>query len=295
MILEGVVMRYKHIMLSLGISLPVCVLLRTFQLLFMIEGKTGFVGRNYTYLSAAIMIIIFAAAALNTIFGATVHRSPKRMPKVNIALGISAMILGCAIIYDSINSIVEMPVTSWQNFVMVVMGCVCAIWFMAYGAKAVYNYKLPHLTYVIPVIYWAAKFIVVFTSISPLTLITDNVFVLISYCAVLIFMFEFAKVANNIDKDTTYKKLLSSGIASTILCAVSSLPRLIATGAGTIESLHDSVSSVFVSLVTGIFVLVYCLSHFSNSNLSYKKNKRPINLDILPIEGHSDSFYTGNK
>ncbi len=295
MIREGVAMRYKHIMLSLGISLPVCVLLRTYQLLFMIEGKTGFVGRNYTFLSTAIMVVIFSAVALNAIFGATVHRSPKKGPKVNIVLGISAMLLGGAIIYDSVDSVVEMPTTSWQNFLLVIMGCVCAVWFLAYGAKAVYNYKLPHLTYTIPVIYWAAKFIVVFTSISPLTLITDNVFVLISYCAVLIFMFEFAKVANNIDKETTYKKLLSSGVASVILCIVSSLPRLIATSSGSIESLHDSVSSVFVSLVTGIFILAYTVSHFSNSNLSYKKSRRALKLDVLPIEGHSDSFYTGNK
>ena len=295
MIREGVIMRYKHIMLSLGFSLPVCVLLRTYQLLFMIEGKTGFVGRNYTYLSTAVMIVIFAGIALNAIFGATVHRSPKKMPKVNIALGISSMLLGGAIVYDSIDSVVETPTTSWQDFLLVVMGCICAIWFMAYGAKAVYNYKLPHLTYTIPVIYWAAKFIVVFTGISPLTLITDNVFVLIAYCAVLIFMFEFAKVANNIDKESTYKKLLSSAIASIMLCVVSSLPRLIATGTGSIESLHDSVSSVFVMLVTGLFILVYTLSHFSNSNLPYKKKRRALKLDILPIEGHSDSFYTGNK
>lgn len=288
-------MRYKHIMLSLGISLPVCVLLRTYQLLFMIEGKTGFVGRNYTFLSVAVMIVIFAAIALNSIFGATVHRSPKKMPKVNFALGISAMLLGGAVIYDSIDSMAQTPTASWQTFVLVVMGCVCAIWFMAYGAKAIYNYKLPRLTYIIPVIYWAAKFIVVFTSISPLTLITDNVFVLISYCAVLIFMFEFAKVANNIDKDTTFKKLLSSGIASVMLCFVSAIPRFIATGTGNTESLHDSVSSVFVTLITGLFALVYILSHFGVSNLSYKKRQHALKLDILPIEGHSDSFYTGNK
>ena len=288
-------MRYKHIMLSLGISLPVCVLLRTYQLLFMIEGKTGFVGRNYIFLSAAVMVVIFAAVALNTIFGATVHRSPKRMPKVNFALGISAMLLGGAVIFDSIDSMLQAPVSSWQTFVLVVMGCVCAIWFMAYGAKAIYNYKLPHLTYIIPVIYWAAKFIVVFTSISPLTLITDNVFVLISYCAVLIFMFEFAKVANNIDKDTTYKKLMASGISSVMLCFISAIPRFIATGTGNTESLHDSVSSVFVTLMTGLFVLSYTVSHFSNANLSYKKKRRSLRLDVLPIEGHSDSFYTGNK
>ena len=288
-------MRYKHIMLSLGISLPVCVLLRTYQLLFMIEGKTGFVGRNYIFLSAAVMVVIFAAVALNTIFGATVHRSPKRMPKVNFALGISAMLLGGAVIFDSIDSMLQAPVSSWQTFVLVVMGCVCAIWFMAYGVKAIYNYKLPHLTYIIPVIYWAAKFIVVFTSISPLTLITDNVFVLISYCAVLIFMFEFAKVANNIDKDTTYKKLMASGIASVMLCFISAIPRFIATGTGNTESLHDSVSSVFVTLMTGLFVLSYTVSHFSNAILSYKKKRRSLRLDVLPIEGHSDSFYTGNK
>ena len=128
---------------------------------------------------------------------------------------------GGAIVCDAIGSVIDAPFIGWQTALFVVMGCVCAIWFMAYGAKAVYNYKLPHLTYVIPVIYWAAKFIVVFTSISPLTLITDNVFVLISYCAVLIFMFEFAKVANNIDKESTYKKLLSSAIASIMLLLLS--------------------------------------------------------------------------
>lgn len=269
-------MRYKHIMLSLGVSLPICVMLRTYQLLFMIEGKTGFVGKNYTFLSAAVMVVIFAAIAINAVLGTTVHRSVKEMPKVNLFLGISAMLLGGAIVCDAIGSVIDAPFIGWQTALFVVMGCVCAIWFMAYGVKAVYNYELPTITYIIPVVYWAAKFIVLFTSISPLTLITDNVFVIISYCAVLVFMLEFAKVANNIDRSTTYKKLMASGIASVMLCFVSALPRFIATGTGNTESLHDSVSSVFATLITGVFVLVYIISHFWDLGPSHKKNSHAL-------------------
>ena len=269
-------MKYKHIMLSLGVSLPICVMLRTYQLLFMIEGKTGFVGKNYTFLSAAVMVVIFAAIAINAVLGTTVHKSAKDMPKVNLFLGISAMLLGGAIVYDAIGYAVDAPIMGWQTVLFVVMGCVCSIWFMAYGAKAIYNYELPAITYTIPVVYWAAKFIVLFTSISPLTLITDNVFVIISYCVILAFMFEFAKVANNIDKDTTYKKLMASGITSVMLCFVSALPRFIATGTGNTESLHDSVSSVFATLITGVFVLVYIISHFWDLGPSHKKNSHAL-------------------
>ncbi len=262
-------MRFKHIMIFFWSALPLCMLLRTLQLIFTVEGRTGFIKQQYSAMGNFMTVVICAAVAAVAACASTVNRGTCTIQNVRPGVAFASFAVAVTTIYEISSSI---GVNSFINTLYVATGFVCAVFFMAYGIKGIYSYKLPAVTFIIPVIHFITKLVCTFINISSIALITENIFIVFTQCAVLIFMLEFAKLANNIGEGKNYKKLLGSGVAAIMLCAVSSVPPLVAAAIESNLVIHQAVHSIISTGFMGVYIFTVVMSHFGDGSILYEKH-----------------------
>lgn len=289
------IMKFKHTMWFFAVSLGACTFIRILQLLFTLDPATGFVKSEYRAVGIAMMAIIVIAALTSVVIGISVRRCPVKMPKVKPLLGIGSILLGVSILVE-----VLWPVGLRESNVYIVvaletMGFFAGALFIAYGVKAFVKYKLPAPLFMIPVAYWAVKLIHMFMSMATISLITDNILICAAYGSSLVFMLEFAKLANKINVETTSRGLIASGMCASIFSVVASLPRFVVVLIGHSEVLHESVFSTLTMLVTGIFMILFIAYYFRNKNLSRHHRKHSgKSKRFMPVDENTQyQFYLG--
>ena len=286
-------MKFKYLSFSaIGVFFAT-VIMRIVQLLYMVDTGTGFIKQPYKRISFDISVLIIFLIFALTFFSFYIRRSPVKMPRPNFVLGAVSAGLGLSILYEVFDMKYAERIPAWQIVFLTVFGLLSAVFFIVYGAKGFFKFHLPRITYVLPCFYWVAKIICTFSEISSIALITDNVFIIASYCAVLIFMLEFAKLANFIDVNKNYKKMFPAAICSILLSAVYCVPRVLITIFGKGNVLHQDVTPVISVFFTFLFILVFSYYHFGNKNLIKKKHHRS-STKFMPGNG-GDQFYTDYK
>ena len=285
-------MKYKKIMTFFAIASPIAILIRTMQVLFMIDDK-GFTLPSYRSMGYKMIIASLAAVAVATILGFITHRCPEKTPRISIPLMIASVVLGLWTIADIVIFPISATAPVWQNVALKLLGVLSGILWIVYALGKFVTIKLPPLVFVIPVLFWVVRLINAFTSLNTLALTVGHVLLMLAYCAVLVFFLQFAKQLNGLDKEYNFKKLLASGICSISLCGVFSIPYLIATVLGSDAAKTEGFSPIITLFVTGIFILVFTISHFSNSNLR-KRHHRRHHTRVLKLDKKFDRFYTGD-
>lgn len=267
-------MKYKKIILFFCIILPLSIFLRTFQLFFTVETNTGFFKREYETAGFYLLILIIAVCASLAIICFTGHRNPEHPPKINplISFASGFALLGIAAgVYIARLTPVIMP---WQILLLTVSGVLAAVYFLLYAISSFIDLKLPPLLSVLPSVYFIMKIICSFTTVSSLALISDNILILSALCVMLLFFLSFAKLYNGIDTERNFRKLMASGLVSTVLCFTQSIPHIIINLITDNGYLHTSNVDNFSVLSFGIFIAVFIFSHFSAKNIRFVRSHR---------------------
>ncbi len=283
-------MHFKSIVLSFWVSLALAVALRTMQLFFAVDSATGFFKPAYTKIGLIITILIFIIAVFMTAVTLMVRRAPVKMPKLSKKIGVAAALLAASIAYDL--SALSATVPAWQIILTLVLGVFAAVYFLALAVKCFVNFKLPQIFAVFPVLYFCAKLIYFFTAISTIALVTSNLFLLIAQAFTVLFMFEFAKLSNNIDADNSYKRICLTGFLSTLFCAIASIPQLLSTLLSNSQTQLSNLSSYLCVFFAGVFTYLFVRRYFSGKNLKHHKRYRS-HTKFMRCK-HSDDFYIGN-
>ncbi|MBR7133477.1 MAG: hypothetical protein IKD04_08085 [Clostridia bacterium] len=259
-------MRYKKIILFFSAALPICVVLRTFELFYIVEPSTGFFSQEFGNFGNYILLIIFAFATLVTVFSFTSHRSPEHLPPTNIAMLVSSLFLSASLLYQIFTESLPAVVQGWQILLLRITGTAAAVFFVAFGLQRCFSFRLPAVCAVIPAVYFAMRVICYFTSIASLALISDNLLMLAAYCFILLFMLNLAKLFNHADTDRTFRSLLGFGLAAVIFSLTQSIPHIILNLSNGFTYLHTSMAANIHLLFTGIFIAAFLFSHFSHKN-----------------------------
>jgi len=264
-------MKHRYSLLLLLVVLPICILLRTIQIAFTIDGTTGFIKQQYSAISVMITVIICAAAAsvglLAVTIGQTKPNSKKQLPVVSVA---SALASGM-FIYQAVSGTALVVSAAWYDVLLLILTLASAFVFLAYGLKNIYNYNMPSILLAIPVVYYIVKLISVFITTAKLALVTENIFLIFTNSVLLWFMLEFASFENKIgDIEQKPNKLFSSGLVAVVLCGVTSLPKLILSLSGQKSLSSGDIAEVLLSLSMGIFILAYIVCKFADKD-SHKK------------------------
>lgn len=284
-------MKYVYIKISFLIVLFFGIVARFKQLTDITETKTGFfiVGREraglfYAFLLFLLIITFCTCAAL-------VNRCPQKTPKVSKPLGLVSIVTGISVLIEAITYITQVSMFNWEKLLLGITGSVAAIFFVLYGIKGFKNYKLPRPLYAVPVLYYLARFVCEFISVSKTALIFQNILNLAAIALVLIFMLEWGKIANNIAGGLSYKTILISGGAAALVCEFASLPELAYLYLIKSAVPHQNPISLVTLAVVGVFIIFYLYRHFKGSNLQRKKHPKKART-LKDMDG--TNYYVGD-
>ena len=241
---------------------------------FTVETNTGFFKSEYETAGFYLLILIIAVCASLAIICFTGHRNPENPPKINPLISFASVfaVLGIAAgAYDARITPVTMP---WQIALLTVSGILAAVYFLLYAISGFIDLKLSPLLSVLPSVYFIMKIICSFTAISSLALISDNILILSALCVMLLFFLSFGKLYNGIDTERNFRKLMASGLVSTVLCFTQSIPHIIINLTTHNGYLHTSNADNFSVLSFGIFIAVFTFSHFSAKNVRVVRSHR---------------------
>ncbi len=286
-------MRFRKLRILLSSSVLILVAARICQLFVLTDERTGHFPAKFKVQGYVVSTLIVLAALGVSIAATKVHRKPKRMPKVNKPLGLISFAFSIVCIADIFVNRATME-TGLSLALSVVSAVICAIFFFAYGLKALVKYKLPDILYIFPLISSVLRLIRLFIRVSSMSIIADNVFAMLANCATVLFFLEFAKAANNFDTEKCYKKLLSTGFAAVIFCLVSSGSHLVAIMAVKQINIHEDLISCLICLATGLFVWTFILAFFSGNNLRHRHHHHENRTKTLGSSQDTVGFYSGD-
>ncbi len=256
-------MKNKHTLAFLIVSLLFCITIRTFELIYMVDSQTGFFRPEFRAIGIGAMVVILATVAVVSAFSAAAFRTPRQSPEINLPMSLASIALSVLTVYSLAflpNFIQNSP---FQKKTTMLFGILFALFFLIYSFKSIKNFKIPSIAYAVPVIFWIFKLMGIFTEISAISLITENVFNVLSGCAILVFMLEFSRFECFGKKDHN-PTLLASGIAASMLCILASVPPLCAAVVLGVDNIHENNVNIFTLLFTALFIMVFIFSHFKD-------------------------------
>lgn len=264
-------MKQRHTTMLLCVATPVCVILRVIQLLFTIDNKTGFMKPQYSAISILISVIVCASIAAISLLSVVDNQKKQTKEGFNAVLSAVSAIAGLAFFYQAIAEIITFDKNRMIGALLVLLSFAAAGVFIAYGIKDIVSFKIPSVVYAVFPIYYIVKLISLFVTTSAIALITQNVFMIFTNCALLLFMHEVSNFENGIeDMSKRPKKLYAYGIIASMLCAATSLPEFVLVVAKKTQPTCDSIAAIILNIFVGIFAITYILCNF-NDNDKIKK------------------------
>lgn len=240
------------------------LLFRLISVVFTIDGKTGFI--NPDYFASGILLSVLSLACV--IASAVMSFLCKETGNVKVKGGAVSGVLALLISGLSIVDILAMQYSSyfptWQISVVIIMGVLNAVFFLYYAIMIVLGVKILPGLYVIPLLFSIIKLIRFFAITSSITIITDNIFAVLYYSLAVLFMLELVSVANNITGRAKPKILLATGLSASMLSVINSVPRIIKLLSDSSAVAHESVYSLALSLVLGLFIMTLTLKSFKD-------------------------------
>ena len=256
-------MKYRHTMIVMCISLPICVLLRALQLIFTIDSGTGFIKQQYASISTLITLIICVTALAVGMLAALTDGIEKNEKNNRPKVSVSSVLLGGMFVYHTVTLIFNLENSAWYDVLLVLLSLSSAFVFLLYGLKNIYDYHMPLFSLIAPVLYFIIKLISVFISTSTLALVTENIFLIFTNCMLLWFMFEFASFENEIgDTNNKPTRLFASGLSAITLCAVNSIPKIIQIAYSKTQIARGDVAAMLLNISLAVFICAYVIDNF---------------------------------
>lgn len=265
-------MKFSKIVFFFCFALPVSIISRVLQLIYTTDYPTGFIKRGYENMSLYLTLIIATACIVMAVLALTTRRYPKRAPKPNTVLSITAIFLSLVIFTEVFNS--PVTATQWQSLFLYVSGIAAAAFFLAFAIFGFLKRKFPPTLAIIPVFYLLAKIIDYFTLVSTLAFSMDNIMILFSYCVMLIFMFNLAKLYNKIGNGNTFKRIMPWGFVAAILCFTIYVSQKITDFLMNNEYQYINDRSGLTFFAFGVFIMIFTFYCFSVRNIGRRDESR---------------------
>ena len=260
-------MKLNKIWFLFVLSLIANIGFRFLQLYFTIDAKTGFYIEKSENYGQILLILIMLCGLIIGVFSYLVFKTPENPPKGNIYLSAVSVVLGLFVFTETFFLKNSLQIFGWQTPLLKLLGIALTGFLILFSISPYLKIKLHPTLTIIPVGYMIMRTIYDFTSISKLALISDNILLIAVYCVTLIFLLNFAKLYNNLADDRTFKRILSYGLTSTIMCFTFSIPNIFINILTNNSYQHTSTSTNIFILLLGIFILTFLCSYFSKKNM----------------------------
>ena len=240
------------------------VALRSAMLFFTIDPKNGFINESYSALAYSILAIIVVAALL--LFGFAYFFGKKEFSdkSTGIVYKAAAVAMSFVILFDAFASSSTFAVFPWQKYLEILSAIAAAIYLTASALSDMLSFKVPEILSVAPIVFWFVRLVIIFTSLSTLANISDNIFELAALCLLLLSSLNIAKLAclPQTEKFTSFSFALF--LTTALVCFVNSLPRAILIIGKNTAFLHKNDLPVMTTLIAGVYILLFAVNFFKD-------------------------------
>lgn len=253
-------MKFKKSTLVISGSVILAFVLRTLQIFFTIDQSTGFykIEQNGlgTFLMALIVVLCMVSAVVARFYDFQTKDSEKESKLTAVVSGILAI----SLFYEAFNEQFGFGDATWQAIAMKTVGFLTAVYFAAMLFSAFYSFKIPDLCHTLPAIYMIIRIICSFIGIGSLSLITENIFLIASYCVSLLFFISYA--ANKCKVYMSGTSIYMRSVLAFTLCLVTAIPNLIANATSLGGYSHIPLTSQVVLTAITLFIAAFNYKRF---------------------------------
>lgn len=252
-------MKHLKIFIFSAFTLISTVVLRTVQLIFLTDAKTGFFKDGMEGMGTMIMAIIIGVIAVSSLL-VFVFKKENLNPTPS-----SSLFLGCAALFAGIANLAEPFVSQIYlnavpqllivlRLILIVLTGLTFCWF---GISILFGAKFKPALSIIPVIAYVIRLMSSFICFTGMSNISENLYDVLMLISTLFFLLLFGKAVCGLTESTSHRKLFGCAIAAILFSAASSIPCLIVYFSGNSGFVRIPVDSPVTGLFMAIFISTY--------------------------------------
>lgn len=246
-----------------GLIVSICA--RFFQITKVIDFSNGFFDFSKEVAGYLLLLVILVACVVMAVMAFTSVKDFVGVAKPNWIIGISAGFVAFRLLIELFGEVMSFAMPPWQVLVVKFVTVITAIYFGALLFQSFIKFKIPPMLHAIPAIYAITKTIFTFINISALSVISDNILLMGSYCVLMLFFINYARLYNAIETQKSIKKVVAYGLVAATLCITCSLPTIIVNLIYENDYVHSNISVGNTLLTIGCFIVVYVCEYIYNA------------------------------
>lgn len=293
-------MKYKHILSVFYGAAALLIAYKSFITLNFTDAESGHITSKshgiYFCFAVALFII------LNAVFAYTLQRCPVKSPEIKLPLFLGSLPLLLSLILNTVFGALLNPVNnSYLNIALIVSGVGFAVFLVLYALNYFVRINLSKYVYVLPLLFWLVKLVSEYIKTAEMSFIAENGLKILSTALAALFFLYFAKYKGTVIGKSYHKITLLFGLSAAGICEIFAIPQIFsllikgypAVNGMTIE--RNSIFELVLYAFTGLFILIYLQSFFSNSNLKRHHGSSQSKY-ILPFQepSNTDNAQTDN-
>lgn len=248
-------MKFKKSTLIIWAAVILAFILRTLQIFCTIDQSTGFFIMEKSAFGTFLMVAVVVLCVVAAFVARFCDFQPNNCVESDKFTAIVSGIVAISLFYEAFNEKFVFANTTWQAMAMKTVGFLTATYFAAMLFSAFYSFKIPDYYHILPAIYMVIRIICSFIGIGSLSLITENIFLIASYCVLLLFFISYA--ADKCEVYISGASLYMRSVLAFMLCLVTALPNLIVNAVSSGNYLHTPLASQVVLTAITLFIAVF--------------------------------------
>lgn len=241
----------KHILPSL--ALIAAVVLRTVQDFFLTDPENGFIKHKFSILGTIISAVVFILIALVPLLASRISLNEKKEQSSSNFIAVSSALLSIAIIFGLLSDSFIITTPAWSLLLSCITGVCAALFFAFLGIVPFFKIAVNPALYIIPLIYFTAKTVSVFASMTNIVSAVDHTLLLGAYCTECLFFLEIAKNKNGATEKSNLNKILVLGSLEVAFGLVYCIPAILGLFAN--AGLHEELYSVIEIFCSTLFTI----------------------------------------
>lgn len=253
-------MKQRKTMLMNTAIIVAAFLARVIQIFLTIDFKTGFYKTQFSALGLGLTIFTTILCGSVALLARNTLDIIDNGWVVSKATSIFSGVLSISLFYELFSEKFFAQGAAWQVVLMKLIGFLAAVYFLSFALFRVLNIKMPDIAHAIPAFYMIVRIICSFINISSLSLIAENIFLLASYCCMLLFFVSYA--AFYCVEDQNIVSLYTRASLAFAFGFCTALPNIIANTFAKSGYTHVPVHSQVVLMFMSLFIAGFVYEKF---------------------------------
>lgn len=292
-------MKCKYVFLSLYILSFLYFIYKSAMTISNTNQTSGMYNTRNVFVMICFVLVVYSL--LSIAVSILLMRSPMKGPQLGFPLFLSSLILAVSVVLSAY----FVPIPSGMNghFSQLLLNVVSAAYIcflVFYALQLFFDYKIPGLLHLIPLVFWLTKIITDYIKIAKMPFIPENGFKTVATALVVLFCLYFAKYQSRIISKNGHKLFIFTGFLAATMCESFAIPQLyiyfkkgypVVNG---VTIIRNHLFELVLYAVAGLFVMVYLHCAFSNNNLARHKHHSN-DKHILPLGADKNADDTSSQ